>query len=60
MGFHVKEEVRMGLGFDWAVMEVRWVVKGRRRVGRKECDEEGKKRILRSRCDEGSDLYKCL
>lgn len=56
----MKEEVRMGLGFDWAVMEVRWVVKGRRRVGRKECDEEGKKRILRSRWDEGSDLYKCL
>ena len=60
MGFQVKEEVRMGLGFDWAVMEVRWVVKRRRSVGRKERDEEGKKRILWSWLDEGSDLYKRL
>lgn len=54
VGFQVKEEVRMGLGFDWAAVEWKVVVK-RRRIGRNECVEGEKERIL---WDEGTDLYK--
>lgn len=46
LGFQVKEEVRMGLEFDWAVVGVRVVVKRRRRVGRDEYVEREKGRIL--------------
>lgn len=49
MGFQVNEEVRMGLGFDWAVV----TVKRSRKLGN-ECDE--KERILWNTWDERSDL----
>lgn len=51
----MKEEVRMGLEFDWAVMGRR-VVK-RRKLGRKMCVEAEKERIL---WDEGPILYKSI
>ena len=35
VGFQVKEDVRTGLGFDWAIVGWRVVVK-KRRVGRNE------------------------
>lgn len=47
MGFQVNEEVRTGLGFDWAIVGVRVVAKRRRRkAGRRECAEREKERIL--------------
>lgn len=52
----MKEEVRIGLGFDWAVMGLRVLVK-RRRIGRKMCVEAEKERIL---WDEGPVLYLCI
>lgn len=53
MGFQVKEEVRMGLEFDWAIVGARVVLK-RSRVGSDECVE--KDRILWSWWDKTSDL----
>ena len=44
VGFQVKEEVRIGLGFDWAVVGLRMVVK-KRRVGRNESAESEKERM---------------
>lgn len=48
MGFQVNEEVRMGLGFDWAAVGMRVVVKRKINPGRSECVEE-EERILRIR-----------
>ncbi len=58
VGFQVKEEVRMGLGFDWAVVRVRVAVRKERILGRDEYVEGEKARISWSRWDKGSDLYR--
>ncbi len=58
MGFQVKEEVRMGLGFDWAFVRVRLTVKKERIMGRDEYVEGEKARISWSPWHKGSDLYR--
>lgn len=57
VGFQVKEEVRMGLGFDCAFVEARGVVKRRRSVWRNDCAAREKGRIWCSWWDEGSDIH---
>ena len=51
LGFQVKEDVRIGLGFDWAVVGLRVVVK-KKRVGRNESAEGGKERMSNKQYDE--------
>ena len=56
----MKEEVRMGLGFDWAVVSVRVAVKKERILERDEYVEGEKARISWSLWEQGPNLYKSV